>query len=71
MTYRDYLIYTAAGASKALNDAVVLSLSMETDEELAVEVLETALRNQKYLIRFDNPNPVRVEPRPEFGQMSL
>lgn len=64
LSYRDYLIWTAAHTAHALTDGIRTALDMN-DEQYAISVLEHTLDVGKQLLDVRNPNPERVEPKPE------
>lgn len=64
LSYRDYLIWTAANTAHALSDAIGMALRME-HEPTAVRVLESRLDSVGALAAYRNPSPEKVGPRPE------
>lgn len=64
MTYREYLVWTAAHTAAALNDAIRTAMDMD-DEYYAVRYLEQKLDVSRELAKHSRPNPDVVGPRPE------
>lgn len=62
MSYRDYLVWTAAHTATALTEAIRVAMDMH--EEYAIEHLEKQLDIVPRLAGYANPNPERVAPRP-------
>lgn len=62
ISYRDYLISTAAHTAGALADAVRNTIEFN-DEDYSIEYLEQHLATARELLRI-SPNPERVLPRP-------
>lgn len=63
ISYRDYLIRTAALTARALNDAIGKALDVE-HEGAAIRLLENRLDSVPELAEYKRPNMERVEPRP-------
>ena len=63
MTYREYLVWTAAHTAAALNDAIRTAMDMG-DEYYAVRYLEQKLDVARELVKYSRGNPDVVGPRP-------
>jgi hypothetical protein len=63
MSYRDYLVWTAAHTAAALTEAIRIAMDMH--EGYAIRHLEAKLDVVPELARYGSPNPERVLPRPE------
>ena len=64
MSYRDYLIWTAAHTAHALTEAIRMALDMQ-DEEYAILHLEAQLAVARELAKTGETTD-RVAPRPSF-----
>lgn len=63
MSYRDYLVWQVGHTIACLSDGLRMAMDMN-DEEYAVDVLEGKMKTSRELLKFRNPNPERVLPRP-------
>ena len=66
MSYRDYLIWTAAHTAASLTEAIRTALDMQ-DEGYAIQHLEAKLASGRELLKIGETTD-RVAPRPTIGE---